>query len=236
MSEATPVILVSEMNSSLVSQCMDFTKHLAKQGSDFKFSLSLPTGFNFSMDFSQDKLTQSRMPEKKKLSPSTLKRNSLRKKLFLEKKAKEKQAGILPAGSPGQSTEVTFKCDHCEAVFEYKNTLDKHIDETHTKKFTCNECDFTTTTVKCMTDHSKLEHCIEQLDGSAEIVKSNKKKEHNDMWCYKCEEQQPNCQGWEFQFSNRPAIKAHMHNEHGITIFKDINIDDYGGFRSFMIS
>ena len=31
-------------------------------------------------------------------------------------------------------------------------------------------------------------------------------------------------------FSNRPAIKAHMHNKHNITIFED----DYGGFRRFL--
>ena len=90
MSEATPVIPVVEMNSSLVSQCMDFTKHLVSKGAAFKFSLSLPTGFNFSIDFSQEKLTPPRRPEKKKQSPSTLKRNSLRKKQFLEKKGNGK--------------------------------------------------------------------------------------------------------------------------------------------------
>ena len=171
------------------------------------------------------------MPEKKKQSPSSLKRNSLRKKLFLEKKAKEKQAGILPVGSPAESKEVIFKCDQCEAEYNDKNTLDKHIDENHTKKLTCKECDYTTTTIQCMNDHSKLEHIIEQLDGSTE---DPKKKEHNDLWCYKCEEQQQNCQGWEYQFSNRPAIKAHMHNEHNITIFEVININDYEGFRRFL--
>ena len=66
MSEATQLKSMSEMNSSLVSKCMDFTKHLANKGTDFKFSLSLPTGFSFSMDFNQDKMTLSRMPEKKK--------------------------------------------------------------------------------------------------------------------------------------------------------------------------
>ena len=83
------------------------------------------------------------MTEKKKQSPSTLKRNSLRKKLFLEKKAKEKQSGILSVGSPAQSKEVIFKCDQCEAEYNDKNTLDKHINENHTQKLTCKECDFT---------------------------------------------------------------------------------------------
>ena len=87
------------------------------------------------------------MPEKKKQTPSTIKRNSLRKKLFLEKKAKEKQAGILPVGSPVQFKEVLFKWDQCEAEYNDKNTVDKHIYENHTKKFTCKKCDFTTTTI-----------------------------------------------------------------------------------------
>ena len=89
----------------------------------------------------------------------------------------------------------------------------------------CKQCDFTTTRVQCINDHNKLEHIFEQLDGSTEHPKEN-----NYFWFYKCEEQQPNCQGWEFQFKNKPAIKAHMHNEHKITIFEDININDYGGF------
>ena len=131
MSEATPVIPVVEMNSSLVSQCMDFTKHLVSKGAAFKFSLSLPTGFNFSIDFSQEKLTPPRRPEKK--SPSTLKTNSLRKILFLEKKAMEKLAETQPAGSPAQSTEIEFKCDLCESVYDSKDNLEKHIDETHTE-------------------------------------------------------------------------------------------------------
>ena len=82
-----------------------------------------------------------------------------------------------------------------------------------------------------MDDHNKLEHIIEQLDGSTEDPKN---KEHNDLWCYKCEKPQPNCQGWEFQLSNRPALKAHMQNEHNITIFENININDYGGFTRFV--
>ena len=85
-----------------------------------------------------------------------------------------------------------------------------------------------------MIDHHNFEHSIEQLDGSTEMLKSDEKKEHNDLWCYKCEELNSNCQGWEYQFSNRPAIKAHMHNEHSINIFEDININDYGGFRRFL--
>ena len=127
--------------------------------------------------------TTTRTSRNRQGCPSTLKRNSLRKKLFLKKKAEEQQAGTLAIVSPNQSKEVIFKCDHCEAKLKDKNALDKHIDENYTKKLIFNECDFTTTTFHCMNDHNKLEHIIEQLDGSTEDPKN---KEHNDLWCYKC--------------------------------------------------
>ena len=82
MSGATAVKTNSEMSYSLFSQCMDYTKHLVSKNMAFKFSLSQPTGSNFSMYFSLDKLTPSRM--RGKSSASTLKRNSLRKKQLLE--------------------------------------------------------------------------------------------------------------------------------------------------------
>ena len=46
----------------------------------------------------------------------------------------EKPSGTQPAGSPAQSTEIEFKCDQCEAVYDSKDNLKKHIDETHTEQ------------------------------------------------------------------------------------------------------
>ena len=43
---------LSDEDPYLVSKCLEFTKHLANQGKDFKFSLSLPSGFSFSLDIS----------------------------------------------------------------------------------------------------------------------------------------------------------------------------------------
>ena len=107
------------------------------------------------------------------------------------------------------SPEATFKCDQCGAMSQSKDTLNNHIAKTHIGKYTCKECDYTSTSVNSMNDDSKLEHGIEPLDGSAEITKSKKKIKHDELWCYKCEEQQPDCKGCEFQISNRPVIKAH---------------------------
>ena len=100
-----------EINSSLVSSGMDFTKHLVKKGMYFKFLLFLAPGFNFSMDLNQEKMTFSKSPKRKKQSPSTLKRNNLRKKVFLKKKAVEKEAEKQLVGSPTKSPEIIFKCN-----------------------------------------------------------------------------------------------------------------------------
>ena len=59
------------------------------------------------------------------------------------------------------------------------------------------------------------------LDGSSEFQKINENTEPDELWCYKCEDQLP----------NRPAMKRHMHNEHLITIFEDIDIEKHGGFK-----
>ena len=115
MFDATQAETMSEINSSLVSRCMDFTQHLVNKGTDFKFSLSLPSGFTFNLDLTQKKkMTSSKTPERKKLSPSTLKRNNLRKKVFLEKKAAETDAEKQLVGSPTKSLEIIFKFNECE--------------------------------------------------------------------------------------------------------------------------
>ena len=86
---------VSETDHSLAIQCMELTKHLANQSNSFKFSLSLQTGFNFSLDVTQEQLSPSSV-ERKKPSPSTLKRNALRKTFFFTEKELGK-IGWLPA-------------------------------------------------------------------------------------------------------------------------------------------
>ena len=70
---------VSETDHSLAIQCMDLTKHLANQDKSFIFSLSLQSGFTFSLDVTQEQLSPSSV-ERKKPSPSTLKRNAVKKK------------------------------------------------------------------------------------------------------------------------------------------------------------
>ena len=161
MAEASTAM--NENSSCLASQCIDFTN--------------------------QEDVIPASIQDRQKQSPSTLKRNSLRKKAFFVKIAEEKQAEPQLLKSPAKPS----------------------------KKFKCNQC----------------ENIIEQLDGFSDLQKSPEKIDHGELWCYKCKEQQDNCQGWEHRLPNRPAIKAHMHNEHNITIFEYIDIDKNGGFKNY---
>ena len=158
---------VSDKDSSLVTKCMEFTMQLANQGKGFNFSLSLPSGFSFSLDFSQEKTT-SRIPEKKKKSPSTLRRNSQRRKTFLDKKVMEKQAEVQLVYSQPSSKNKKIKCDKCEATFQDSDLLKQHIAENHIETLICEECHHTTKSKKDMEDHQNKIHVIPQLDGITE--------------------------------------------------------------------
>ena len=129
--------------------------------------------------------------------------------------------------------EKMFKCHQCKNEFISKDTLDTHMMKEHTEEIPCQECDHISKTPNNMKEHVIENHTIEQLDGSSELQKSPEKINHDELWCYKCEEQQDDCQGWEHQLPNRPAMKAHMHNEHNISIFEDIDIDKHGGFKYY---
>ena len=88
---------VGESESSLASKCMDFCQALSSQGKAFKFSLTLGSNFSFSLD-ARDKvpaLDSKTVALKKKLSPSTQRRNARRRAEFLTKK-QTPAAAVLP--------------------------------------------------------------------------------------------------------------------------------------------
>ena len=235
---------MSEVDSSLVSKCMEYTMQLANQGKGFKFSLSLPSGVSFSLDYSQGE-TASRIPEKKKKSPSTLRRNSQRRKTFLDKKSNDKQAEEQLVHQPPTSLNPKTKCDECEDIFEDNECLRKHVVEKHKESLTCEECTFTTKSDEDLKDHKRNKHEIPQLDGNSEVKKTyvkqavvskskeeyeRERKEYNrkreeeakadGSWCYECKD----------ECMNRVVLKRHMHNDHNLEIYPDINIMLHGGW------
>ena len=223
MAEVTETKTTSENDSSLVSQCMDFTKQLPSQGKDFKFSLSLASGFNFSLDLTQEKLLPSRK------SPSTLRRNAQRRKEFQQKKAVEIQAGTQHAELP--ANEIKVKCDHCQEEFKTKNILNKHIAEIHFAIMNIKEGEKQTKSSQDLGGQKEDDHVIEQLDGNSEVEESDEEYYRKSAiveegckaegkWCYECSD----------IFLNRVVLKRHMHNNHKMEIYPDINIMLHGGW------
>ena len=157
-------------------------------------------------------MTSSKTPGRKKQSLSTLTRNTLRKKIFLQKKAVEKEAEKQIVGSPAKSPEMTMKCNQCEDTFISKESLDKHTAEKHYAVANCNN-------TSCSTDHL-MEHIkehnnIEQLDGSSELQESTKNIEHyeheeSNIEIKRC----PNCFDAEVYFKTEREFKSHILNYH----------------------
>ena len=65
-----------------------------------------------------------------------------------------------------------------------------------------------------------------------------RRRKQDELLCWKYKEKNYHISGnddsW-YRLPNRPAMKAHMHNEHQITIFEDIDIEMHGGFRTYRI-
>ena len=127
----------------LAAKCMEFCRHLESQGRAFKFSLSVGTNFDFTLD-TREEVTFSK-EVKKKASPSTMRRNVKRKELFLKKKCLTPSVAekVSPNGASEEeavedaSVEEThlqkksFICNQCENVFSTENGLKIHIGKTH---------------------------------------------------------------------------------------------------------
>ena len=112
---------------ALLKQCLDFCQALASKGQTISFSLTLGSTFSFNLD-TRGKATSpvEKMTKKKKPSPSTLRRNLLRKELFL--KQKSETSSDLEATS---LAEAIFHCEHCASSFKTENGLKIHVGKSH---------------------------------------------------------------------------------------------------------
>jgi hypothetical protein len=73
---------VSDSNTFLASQCLNFCRTLASQGRSVSFSLKVGSSFAFSLDTISDSENIPASKARKKLSPSTQKRNARRRQEF----------------------------------------------------------------------------------------------------------------------------------------------------------
>ena len=102
----------------LLNQCLEFCQALATKGQTFSISITHGPSFTFSLDTRGDN-TPVVMKNKKKPSPSRLRRNQKRKEDFLKKKL--------------ETSSGTFKCDQCENVFNSEKGLKIHKGKMHKK-------------------------------------------------------------------------------------------------------
>ena len=97
-----------DVETSLASKCMDFCQALANQGQAFNFSLTITSGFSFSLDTRK----KAASPDvKKKASPSTLRRNAKRKEEYL--KHKLNHSTVNHVEEVGAASSVP-SCDQCD--------------------------------------------------------------------------------------------------------------------------
>ena len=95
-------------DSSLASQCLALCQTLVSQGKAFTFSLKIDSTFSFSLD-SKESLASAPLPEvltRKKVSPSTKRRNARRRAEFLKKKQSSfVQLDVPSIGSASATSE-----------------------------------------------------------------------------------------------------------------------------------
>ena len=130
---------------SMASQCMAFCQTLASQGKAFSFPLKIGESFSFSLDTKESISAHVPVPKTRKLSPSTMKRNALRRQKFLESKNKA-SANIEAVATPAD-----------------KSVVEKPL-------VSCEECGHTTQTTGGMKLHIKNKHSISEVDGNTSLV------------------------------------------------------------------
>ena len=114
---------MSEENWALATQCLAFCQTLITKGKAFTFSLNIGSSFSFNLD------TKVKNPyplvARNKVSPSTKRSNTLRKKTFLESK-KEKSTDI-------QLAEANDAHISCELSATSRKCLNIHMAKYHNK-------------------------------------------------------------------------------------------------------
>ena len=152
---------LSESDSSLATQCLDFCQALARQGKDVKLSITIGSTFTFSLDTKEGKTTLPTRIQKRK-SPSTLKRNAKRRQEFLAKKSTS-ESSVLTGMESNQKQCEAFQCDQCNSSFKTVNGLKILKGKSHKEAFSPEKLrkSFSqpSLTVSPMRDQSRVESC-----------------------------------------------------------------------------
>ena len=112
---------VAEVGSSLLSKCLDLCQALCNQGQAFNFSVTIGKDFTFSMD-TRSKEVSPVTVVKKKASPSTMRRNALRRQEFLKKKRSPSSKNSCEV----ETVSDAPSCDQCDYKAASEKGLKQH--------------------------------------------------------------------------------------------------------------
>ena len=118
-----------QTNASLMTQCLDFCQALSQQGRGFKLSVTVGSDFTFSLDTKETRPVKDNKT-KKRISPSTKRRNAKRRAEFLSKKSAP-EAAVATGLDTNQKRGDLFQCDQCDSTFKTQNGLKIHKGKAH---------------------------------------------------------------------------------------------------------
>ena len=118
--------VVSE-ESSLASKCMEFSQALASQEKAFSFSIKIGDTFSFSLDTKEKALA----PQARKVSPSTQKRNNLRRQRFVASKTKLQDEALKEPANISVPVKCPVTCDICGHTTKTENGMKLHRKNKH---------------------------------------------------------------------------------------------------------
>jgi len=122
-------VRMADSDVDLMSKCLEFCQSLESQGRSFKLSIKLGN-FSFSLDSKES--TPMGSDNKKKLSPSQVKRNLRRKEEFLRRKSGSPEESSKEKTPENEAVlEVSSKCDLCDRTFSTEHGLNIHKGKSH---------------------------------------------------------------------------------------------------------
>ena len=168
-------------DSSLASQCLAFCQALVSQGKAFSFSIKIDSTFSFSLDTRES--SGSAPLTRKKVSPSTQRRNARRRAEFLKKKQSPPvQSRAPPAPNLPKSSSTSVKGATLQPAFEPSKLRSSLI--------SCDKCpqvhdidalDFEP--VKCAIDCEENRHLHKQYPGDDVVWAFKAKGYGNTLYC-----------------------------------------------------
>ena len=125
---------MNQFEADMYSKCLEVSQALVSKGQPFNFSFTIGI-HSFSLDTRE---STTKVVDRKRLSPSQLRRNLKRKEDFLKKKSDSPNSSKEPPEqTPEKETEADVvpvnqhKCSICERTFATKNGLNIHKGKAH---------------------------------------------------------------------------------------------------------